>query len=293
MSANANNIQISPVNVLWQAKAIEQVDFAGLTGLDVKGKSFAIYLPTGVGYYVWGDDGVVTDPAEPGLTGLDYVVSGDAATASALATAAQTAINAVSGFTATVSGTVVTITRDSFGQVTPAADIDSGVMITINRSGKDFDLGCLDGDVEFSFAPANFIVNCHQTGVTPRAALFQGAETVEVSTTLLETQKSNLKKLYDVYGGSFTPMAGTEVFGVGTSKQGNNLLVDGARLKLRPVNAVDATQDAVVMLAIPVPESLVFSGENPRTLSVTWQGFVDDTYAQNETNIIAFGDVEQ
>lgn len=293
MAGSANDIEISPVNVLWQIKALETVDFAGLTGADVKGKSFAIYLPTGVGYYVWGDDGVVVDPAEPGLTGLDYVVSGDSATATALAAAAQTAINAIAGFTATVSGTVVTIVRDDFGAVTPAADIDSGVLVTICRSGKDYDLGLLDGDVEFNFSPSNFIVQAHQSGVTPRAALFQGAETVEVTTSLLETKKSQIKELYDVYGGSFTPISGTEVFGVGTSKQGKNLLVDGARLKLRPVNAVNAQNDTVVMLAIPVPESLVFSGENPRTLSVTWQGFVDDTYAQNATNIIAFGDVEQ
>ena len=291
MAGGANNIQISPVNVLWQAKAIEQIDFAGLTGFSVKGKSFSLYLPTGVGYYVWGDDSVVADPAEPGLTSLEYTVVGDSDTPATLAAAAQTAINAEAGFTATVFGTVVTVTRDDFGKVTDAADIDSGVELTICRSGQDYDLGLLDGDVEFSFSPSNFIVQAHQTGVTPRAALFQGAETVEVTTNLLETQKAKLKELYSVYGGAYNP--GTEIFGVGTSKQGNNLLVDGARLKLRPVNAVDATQDTVVMLAIPIPESLVFSGENPRTLSVTWQGFVDDSYASNIVNIIAFGDVEQ
>lgn len=290
MAGGANAIKISPVNVLWQVKANELIDLAGLTGLDVKGKSFDLFLPNGDEIYVWGDDAIVVDPA-PGGTGIPFTVVGDSDNAATLAAAVAAALDADPGFSATANGTEVDVRRVDFGKVTNASDNDMGVAITICRTGKDYDLGLLDGDVEFSFSPSNFIVQAHQTGVTPRAALFQGAETVEVTTSLLETAKAKLKELYDVYGGSFTGGNG-EVFGVGTSRQGDNLLVDGARLKLRPVNAVDATEDTVVMLAIPVPDSLTFSGENPRTLSVTWQGFVDDTYAQTETNVIAFGDVE-
>lgn len=291
--SGANNVTIAPVNVLWEAKANDCVDFAGLTGADVKGTYFELYLPDGTGYYVWGDDSVEPDPAPAGLTSLAYTVVGDSDSAATLATAAQTAIDAISGFSATVSSnTIVDIKRDDFGSVTAIGQGTFTGAITTVRSGKQYDLGLLDGDVEFNFAPSNFIVTAHQTGVTPRAALFQGAETVEVTTTLLETGLSRLQELYDVYGGSYSGSS-TDVFGVGTSKQGENLLVDAARLKLRPVNAADATQDTVVMVAIPVPDTLTFSGENPRTLSVTWQGFVDDTFAQSETNIVAFGDVEQ
>lgn len=292
--SGANNVTISPVNALWQVKANDCVDFQGLTGASFKGTYFELYLADGSGFYVWGDDSVEVDPAPAGLTAIPVTVTGDSDTAATLATAAQAAIDAVAGFSAVVSGsTIVDIRRDDFGSVQPIGQATfTGQIITV-RTGKDYDLGLLDGDVEFSFAPSNFIVQAHQTGVTPRAALFQGAETVEVTTTLLETQTSRLKEIYDVYGGAFTPGAGTEVFGVGTSKQGENLLVDAARLKLRPVNAVDATSDTVVMLCIPIPDTLTFSGENPRTLSVTWQGFVDDSFANAETNIIAFGDVEQ
>lgn len=290
MASSANNVVISPVNVLWQISANEQIDFAGLTGLNVKGGSFDLFLADGSEFYVWGDDSVEVDPA-PGGTGIPFTVTGDSDTAATLATACAAAIDANANFSATASGTVVDVKRAAFGEVTDAADNDMGVAITTCRKGKDFDLGLLQGDVELNFAPANFIVQAHQTGVTPRAALNQGVETNEATTTLLETQKSQLKEIYKIYGGTYNP--GTEIFGVGTAKNGQNLLIDAARLKLRPVNAVDASEDTVIMLAVPVPDTLVFSGENPRTLSVTWQGYVDDTYASTNVNVLAVGDVEQ
>ena len=294
MAGSANSIVISPVNVLWRIEASEQVDFAGLTGLDVKGKFFNISTAKdAILNYVWGDDSIEADPAPAGRVGIDFTVVGDSDTASTLATACAAAIDALGGYSASASGTVVTIYRAAVGLVTDTVDVDMGVVITVCRRGKDFDLGLLQGDIEMGAAPAYFTVTAQQSGLTPRAALYQGVESLEASTTMLETQNSQLKEIYGLYGSDgFVPSGGTEVFGIGTSKQGQNLLVDAARLVFKDVNAVDDSNNRTFMLAIPKPDSLVFSGENPRTLSVTWQGFIDDQI-DSRVSALNFGDETQ
>lgn len=294
MSSSANNVTISPVSVSWQMEASELIDFAGLTGADVKGKYFNISTAKdAILHYVWGDDSVEADPAPAGRTAIAMTVVGDSDTAATLATACAAAIDAISGYSASASGSVVSVFRDDIGEVTDTADVDMGVSLTVCRRGKDFELGLLQGDVELTLSPANFIVQAHSSGVTPRAALYQGIDTLEATTELLETQNSQLKAIYGLYGtDGFTPGAGTEVFGVGTSKQGQNLLIDAGRLVLKDVNAADDTNNRSLMLCIPIPDSLVFSGENPRTLSLTWQGFVDDQI-DSRVSALLFGDQTQ
>lgn len=296
MASGAVNVLIDPVNVLWQMESQFQVDFNGVSASDFGGTSFTFFsAKDATQYYAWGDENSTdADPTETG-TGIevDYAAS---ASSTAIATAAASAINAVADFSASSSGTVVTVTNAAVGESTDAADTDAGVAITICRRGKDFDLGLLQGDVELSFAPANFILQAHQTGVTPRAALYQGIETLEVSLTMQETINSKLQEIYGLYGtnSSFTPSGGSSaVFGAGNVKQGNNLLQDAARLIMRPVGQSSAgVNDKNLMLAIPIPDTLVFSGENPRTLSMTWQGFLDDTI-DTRVNALLFGDSSQ
>lgn len=293
MACEGNNIQIVPVNVYWQMETQECIDFAGLTGLAAKGDHIVIYsAKDATKFALWGDDGVVADPVVSGATLLPFTIVGDSDTASTLATAAAAALDANAGFTASASGTVVSVKRTAIGETTDTTNGNMGVSVTVSKRGKDFDLGLLEGDVEFSVSPSNFIVQSHQSGVTPRAALFQGFETIEVSTTLQETSKSKLKEIYKMYGGSFTPMSGTEVFGGGTAKQGQNLLIDAARLVLKPVTATNNTDNTTLMMTIPIPDSLVFSGENPKTLSMTWQGFIDSS-ADTRVNAFMFGDQTQ
>jgi len=287
MACNAaNNVAISPVNILWQIEASHQIT----TVADVAGSLDGKYFNLMSTHYVWFDTGVSVDPAPAGKTGLQVIItSGDSA--AIIAGLMSTAIDGDAGFSSSVSGAEVTAKAAAIGLQDDSADVDAGISVDICRRGKDLDLGLLEGDIELSASPANFIVKAHQTGVTPLAALYQGMETAEISTTMLETTSSKLEDIYGFYGGEYNP--GTKTFGVGTSKQGQNLLVDSARLVLRPVNAVDNITDTVLMLAVPVPGSLLFSGENPKTLSVTWQGFADTSYASNITNIITFGDAFQ
>lgn len=294
MACDANAIKINPVNVYWQIEATDCFDFEGSTAAGLGGKYVTLYLPTGVGYYAWFDENNTdVDPAPGGgLTAIEvnYAAS---ASASAIATAFASAVSAVTGFAATASGTAVTVVRDDIGEVTPSTvGNTTTVAIVVSRNGKDFDLGLLEGDVEPSVAPAILDIKAHQFGPTPIASLTQGFEKIECKTVMLETSTSKLKEIYSIYGGSYTPGGGTEIFGAGSASVGRNILTEAARLVLRPVNAVDNTEDMVIMLCIPVPDSLKFSGENPETLTITWKGFLD-TSANSNYNAVAFGDVFQ
>lgn len=293
MSSSTANISIQPVNVLWRAKGEWCYDFKDATASGLGGQYVSFYLPTGVGYYAWFDENDTdVDPAPASLTEIevDYAAS---ALPSAIASAFQAAVNAVAGFTATVSGTLVTIKADAFGSVVaPSVNTASSLILTFVRKGKNYDLGFLQGDVELNFAPSNFILQAHQTGITPLASLNQGFETIEVATVLLESTKSKLRDIYEIYGGRETPSMGTEVYGAGSAAQGKNLLLEAGVLTLKPVNAVNEVDSAHIMLAVPVPDTLVYSGENPKTLSVTWQGFIDTSF-NSKINAVAFGDVFQ
>lgn len=294
MSSSVNNIRINPVNVYWQIEALEQWDFSSVTASGIGGQYVTMYLPTGAGYYAWFDENNTdVDPAPGGgLTAIEVNYAANA-TPSAIATAFQTAVDAVTGFTATVSGKVVTVKRDAIGEVTtPTEGTATSVVLTICRKGKDFDLGLLEGDLEPSFAPSTFVVKAHQSGPTPRASLMTGFEELSVETVLLETVKSNLKELYKIYGGVFTPVSGTEIFGAGSASLGKNMLVEAARLVFKPVNAVNDEENFNFALCVPVPGTLSFSGENPQKLTVTWQGYQDDSI-DSRINAVSIGDIFQ
>lgn len=293
MACDANAVKINPVNVYWQIEATDCFDFDSATASGLGGQYVTLYLPDGTGYYAWFDENNTdVDPAPGGFTEIEvnYAAS---ATASAIATAFASAVSAVTGFTATADGAHVTVVRDDIGEVTPSTvGTTTTVSIVVSRNGKDFDLGLLEGDVEPSVAPAILDIKAHQFGPTPIASLTQGFEKIECKTVMLETSTSKLKEIYSIYGGSFTPGGGTEIFGAGSASVGRNILTEAARLVLRPVNASDNTEDMVIMLCIPVPDSLKFSGENPETLTITWKGFLD-TSANSNYNAVAFGDVFQ
>lgn len=294
MAGSATNIVINPVNVLWRIEASWQIDLDGLTASGLGGKYISLKsAKDAADYYVWFDENNTDVDPTPGGTAIpvDY---GAGAAASVIAAAMQVAVDAVGDFRASVSGTVVTITCAAVGETTDPAG-DSGAKITTCQKGKDFDLGLLQGEVSPSMAPANFAVQAHQTGLTTLGLINQGIESLEVATVLQETTKSKLKELYKIWGGVFTPGGGTEVFGVGTGIIGKNMLIEAARLEMHPVNSLSAelSYPYNFMLALPVPDSMTFSGENPRTLSVTWQGFPNLGLGNAGTNALIVGDATQ
>lgn len=293
-----NNIVVNPVNVLWQIEAMEQLDFTGCVGSAQNNKSIHLFMPDGTEHYFWLNyNSTGSDPLESGTAHAVAVTAGASDTAIALDF--KNAIAAVSGFTAALSAAnakVVIVCRTLgtlVGEVsTPTTTFTAaGLTLTQIRRGKDFNLGLLKGDIGPKFGPSNFSVLAHQYGKTPLASLNQGFEKIEVALKLLETDAVKLQTLYKIYGGSQSG-ATTTVYGAGSSVLGKNILIDAARLIFKPVNATDNTKNVNFPLALPVPGSLTFSGENPSELEVTFNGFIDLLLKPN-INAMCIGDIFQ
>ena len=97
-------------------------------------------------------------------------------------------------------------------------------------------------------------------------------------------------------GNSFIPegASATEVFGVGSSKDFQNIYVYAKKLVLHPKRllASDKTEDITFFKAFPVLSSMVLSGENVRVLPVTFKVY-PDTSIVDRVNLFAIGDSTQ
>lgn len=155
------------------------------------------------------------------------------------------------------------------------------------------DLGFTEGDIELTTEEQAVDITSHQTGTNVLDAIRTGVN-VSLSLTLKETSDAQLQTLIELAGGSVTPGGGTKVSGWGISKQFTGQAADSAALILHPVvNADDDfLQDVVFWKAYPMVESIVHSGENPRTVSVTFKIFPDDTRAA-ELQFFGYGDHSQ
>lgn len=293
MSCTVNNIKIEPVNVYWQDFHEFLVTAVADSSDSLDGTYFTFDDPT-TGYYVWFNSsvGVAADPAPAGRTGITvaYDPNDSAATIAGLI---QAAVDANGNWQASVSGSDVTITAIAIGERGAApADVDSGMTITECTIGGDQDLGLLDGDVETTFEETLFEVTAHQYGVTKLADLQQGVSAT-VALTLKESDSTKLKQMFaKAAGGTHTPAGGTELYGWGTSNQGANTYSKARRLVLKPVGASDDSGNLTFWKAYPMPGSLVFSGENPKTLSVEFKIYRDET-KPDAIEYFAFGDQTQ
>lgn len=295
----ANSIQIAPVNVFWRIEAREQIVVSqGAPALD--GKYFRLGDANAQTFtIVWFDvDDSSTPPSlgpsDSRLLEVDLVTADGA---SEVATKLSAALEADAEYTSALTPEeYVDVKRTAFGPVLQVADGDTGFetgfTLTQCRFGQNYDLGLIQGDISESLAPAVLDVTTQQNGLTPVLALLQGIETAEVTTTLLETAYQKIQDIYKLYGGEITGQDSSAIFGLGTSRQGENLLPYAARLELVPVNENNSANAAFLTLAIPVPNELVFSGENPRTLDVTWRGYADEL-APAEVSVAGFGDPSQ
>jgi len=112
---------------------------------------------------------------------------------------------------------------------------------------------------------------------------------------LKESDFAKYKEIFSASaGGAYTPAAGTEIFGWGSSKQGRNTLIDARRLNLHPVasESADHSRDLTFWKAYAKPDSIVFSGENPQTLSITFACYLDSN-KDSRVSFFCFGDHTQ
>jgi hypothetical protein len=298
MSSSTTNIRIEPADVTWEIE--EQWCVTAVA--DSSGSLDATYFTlsssgnTAATHYVWIDvDNSSVDPAPAGLTGIEVDIATDD-TAATIATAVQTAVDANGSFQATVSDSVNVIISNVGAGVSSGAEdgaAATGFIFAQQQDGGSTYLGLLDGDIEVSFEETLFELTAHQTGVSKIADLRQGVS-AEVSLTIKESDAEIYKAMITAAGGSYTPSGGTELYGWGKSRQGSNTIIQARRLTLHPVRLADNvyTDDLCFWKAYPLPDSVTYSGENPRVLSVTFRCYLD-TQQNDAIELFAFGDWTQ
>lgn len=203
-------------------------------------------------------------------------------------------------YSATVVNNVITVDHEVVGYApsmhdakNPLLATDFGFEILVQGDTED-ELGCIEGDIEVSFEESFIDVTCHAEGTTPVAQLKNGVSSVEVTMNLEETTKEKLKKMFVKSGGSFIPDNGSEVFGMGTFKNFENMFKYATKLRLHPVRLLDGdpSEDYTFHKAIPNLTGLTFSGENVFTLPITFKVYPAEG-VDSRVNYFSIGDGSQ
>lgn len=298
----AENIKVEAMYVFYGenvAQVQKIVCHADSADTPLANKFFYLYLPDGTKHYFWFNVATAgVDPAPAGATGHVVAIAANASAAT-VAAALELVIDAVVGFDSTVSGNEIEVTNTTMGYADPAMDgLDAdatlfGLQILV-QGDSELQLGCVNGDIEVSFEETFAEVKCHDTGTTPVAILKTGVSNVGVSMSLLETTKSKLRVLFAKTGGAFTPEGGTEVFGMGTFKNFENMFKYASKLRLHPVRLLpgDLSEDWTFHKAIPKLQGITFSGENPLEFPLEFQVLPDET-KNARVNYFSIGDGSQ
>jgi hypothetical protein len=202
--------------------------------------------------------------------------------------------SASTDFEATSDGDEVTITTIGAADVTDYADYNTDFVLTQCQEGGLTDLGLLDGNVEPAFEEKLLEIMAHQSGSNILAELRQGVS-VEVPMTLKECDAAHLRDVFaSAGGGAHTPALGTELFGWGSSRLGQPTIRQARRLVLHPVALASSNKarDLCFWKAYPIPDTLVFSGEDPETLSLSFKCYLDDSKPE-EVSMFSYGDWSQ
>lgn len=303
------NIKVEAMTVYYGENVAQSEKItlrAGIAKASLAGKYFHQYaLAAGVivkhvfWFQVTGTD---TAPAITDATLHEVDISAGAIdTIPEIATELATVISGIADFASAVAvNNVVTTVLDETGYVPAAHDAKNPLKVTqfgfeiVAQGDTEDELGCIDGDIEVAFEESFIDVNCHAEGVTPVAQLKNGVSSVEVTLNLQETTKEKLKKMFVKSGGSFTPDGGTEVFGMGTYKNFENMFKYAAKLRLHPVRLLDGdrSEDFTFHKALPNLTGLTFSGENVFTLPVTFRVYPAQGI-DSRVNYFAIGDGSQ
>lgn len=203
-------------------------------------------------------------------------------------------------YSATVVNNVITVDHEVVGYAPSMHDAKNPLLVTdfgfeiLVQGDTEDELGCIEGDIEVSFEESFIDVTCHAEGTTPVAQLKNGVSSVEVTMNLEETTKEKLKKMFVKSGGSFIPDNGSEVFGMGTFKNFENMFKYATKLRLHPVRLLDGdpSEDYTFHKAIPNLTGLTFSGENVFTLPITFKVYPAEG-VDSRVNYFSIGDGSQ
>lgn len=293
MANNVANIKLEPCDATWEIEEKWEITAVADVASSLNNKYFKIRSGADAKFHVWfnvASGG--TDPAPSGSTAIVVAISANA-TAATVATAVAAAVDANAAFLATSDGAVITITAAVAGQSTDWSDFNTTFSFVQVQDGGSLELGYLDGDIEVTFEETQLDINAHQTGATILASLRQGLVN-GVSLTMKEADYAKYKELMlGTAGAAYTPSGGSEVFGWGTASLGANTIIKSRRLVLHPVaQGAVKTRDICFWKSYAIPESLTISGENPKTLSLSFKVYKDDSKPES-VNQFVFGDWSQ
>lgn len=306
---NVQNIKVEAMNVIFGTDVAQKEKItlrAGILKAQLAGKYFHMYANNGsnvISKEVFWFQVTGTDVA-PSLTDANLhevdISSGAITTIAQIAAALQAVIDGLAAYSATVSNNVVEVTSANTGYASSAHDAKDPTKVTnfgfeiLVQGDKEDEIGCIEGDIEVAFEESFIDVNCHSEGATPVAQLKNGVSSVEVSLNLLETTKEKMKKMFTKSGGSFTPDGGTEVFGMGTFKNFENMFKYATKLRLHPVRLLDGdrSEDFTFHKAMPNLSGLTFSGENPFNVPVTFKVYPAEG-VDRRVNYFSIGDGSQ
>lgn len=142
-------------------------------------------------------------------------------------------------------------------------------------------LGFTEGDIEITFTEDIVDVTAHQEGTNVLSGIRTGKR-AEVSITLKETNRALVKYMLEQSGQSITASGGSSaVVGWGSGRDFTQVLGQAGKLTFHPVTKAsgDYSEDITFWKAYPKPDSFVFSGENPSTLTIEFMIYPDTSKA--------------
>lgn len=159
----------------------------------------------------------------------------------------------------------------------------------------DVHLGFIEGDIGMSTETTEKEATAHQTGEDPISTVVTGTA-VNVTLALKEYTKENLKLAFSTIGGTHTPTGSgaTEVFGIGSSKNFQNVYQFAKRLRFHPVSRPesDHSEDWTFWKAYPRMEEINFSGSEFVSIPLTFRIFEDPSKPAG-VNKLCIGDSTQ
>lgn len=296
MANLVENIKIEPCDATWEIEEKWQVRLVADVASSLNNKWFKVFFADLTWKHVWFNIGAAgADPAPVGSAGGIMVAGAVNASAATLAAAAALAIDADAGLVSTASGSDVLITNLVAGQTGSMVDgaAPTGFRFTQMQDGGKLELGYLDGDIEVTFEEQTLDITAHQTGTTVLTGLRQGLIN-EITLTMKEADMEKYRELLlGTAGAVHTPASGTEVMGWGTASIGQNVIIKARRLVLHPVaQGSSKTRDLCFWKAYALPDTLTISGENPKTLGLSFKVYRDDAKPE-AVNQFVFGDWSQ
>lgn len=302
MAGVPTNIRVEPslVTLGTDVAQVQTITCVADVSSSLNNKYFFLYTPAYLKYHIWFNVASAgTDPAPAGSTPLVVAISANA-TAATVATAVAAAIDATAEFTSTASGAIATVTDVTTGYApsmynSNAASPAFAYSVT-TQGDTASELGFLDGDIEISFGQSFVDVSAHESGVTAVTSIQNGYTGATVTLNMLETTFAKLKKALQYTQGSLVPIgsSGTEVLGIGTSKDFQNAMNYATRLNIHPKRllAGDKSLDFTAWKVIPQIDKLALSGEKPVSLPLTFKCF-QDTSKSTRADIFVIGDYSQ